>query len=260
MDVMSSSRSAQRCSAVVSWARVGRLSPAVTACSAAGRSTQPRSEDQRRTGPVGCWAEAGCGAEARPAMSLGVGTTLSAVAAAAGRPLATGTAGAGPAAGRTPGAGTTPGGAAGGAARILAISWRGPGAGKTVEVSRRLNEPSIHSRSSTRRSSASPTRSSDWLKSPSAAWSAQRWTTTPCSLADIMPGSRSPSPVISTTSAQARLRASSESSACIAASTPFCTQRPSARVRAPSRTVTRGRTRRRRCSGIGRRSGAASNQ
>ncbi|CAM5437857.1 hypothetical protein SGRIM128S_03491 [Streptomyces griseomycini] len=41
-------------------------------------------------------------------------------------------------------------------------------------------------------------------------------------------------------SEQARLRASSVSSACIAASTPFCAQRPSLRVSAPSRTVTRG--------------------
>ncbi len=207
--------------------------------------------------------------EGRAARSFGVGTTLSA-AAGCGRPSAAGVSPAGvAAAGRTVGGtpagtpfGTTLGRVAGGAARILAISCRAPapGAGKRLAVSRSEKDPSIHSRSRTRRSSASPTRSSDWLKSPSAACSAHRWTATPCSLAVIMPGSRSPSPVISTTSAQARLRASSESSACIAASTPFCTQRPSARVSAPSRTVTRGRTRSRRCSGIGRRSGAASNQ
>ncbi len=57
--VMSSSRSAQRCSAVVSWARVGM--EAASAGSAAGRSTQPLSEDQRRVAEVG-----GCGAAWAP--------------------------------------------------------------------------------------------------------------------------------------------------------------------------------------------------
>jgi len=63
-----------------------------------------------------------------------------------------------------------------------------------------------------------------------------------------------------TSQPEARLRASSVSSACMAASTPFCAQRPSLRVRAPSRTVTRGITRSLRCSGCGTRSGAPSNQ
>ncbi|CAM5475222.1 hypothetical protein STANM309S_06050 [Streptomyces tanashiensis] len=61
-------------------------------------------------------------------------------------------------------------------------------------------------------------------------------------------------------SEQALFRASSVSSVCMAASTPFCAQRPSLLVRAPSRTVTRGMTRSLRCSGWGTRSGAPSNQ
>ncbi len=148
-----------------------------------------------------------------------------------------------------------------GAERIAAISGRGTGGGAHTPVTSFARTAwVIQARSSTRRSSASATRSSDWLKSPSAACTAHRWTATPCSLAAIMPGSRSPSPVTRTTSEQARLRASSVSSACIAASTPFCAQRPSLRVRAPSRTVTRGITRSLRCSGCGTRSGAPSNQ
>lgn len=46
----------------------------------------------------------------------------------------------------------------------------------------------------------------------------------------------------------------------MAASTPFWAHRPSLRVSAPSRTVTRDITRNLRCSGCGTRSGAPSNQ
>ncbi|PNE43510.1 hypothetical protein AOB60_00965 [Streptomyces noursei] len=76
-------------------------------------------------------------------------------------------------------------------------------------------------RSSRCRSSASTTRSADWLYSPSAACTAQRWMATPWSLAAITPGSRSPSPVISTMSLPAWLREKSVNWACMAASTPI---------------------------------------
>nr|EIF89215.1 hypothetical protein [Streptomyces tsukubensis NRRL18488] len=74
--VMSSSRSAHRCSALVSWARVGSDAVSGGSPRVPARSIHPLSEDQRRVAEAG---GCGCGPGARrAARSLGVGTPLAA--------------------------------------------------------------------------------------------------------------------------------------------------------------------------------------
>src|SRR5690242_2765821 len=137
---MSASRSAQRCSAVVTWARVGR--PLV---SASPRSAvQFLSEDQRRVAlGAGCGGWGAAWARPRSARSLGVGTGLPGGAAGAGpgeEPFF-----AGCAAGGGGGAGVDSGS---GAERIAAISGRisgrGPGGGQIPATSRARIAAVIH--------------------------------------------------------------------------------------------------------------------
>ena len=137
-------------------------------------STQPLSEDQRRVAAGGGLLGGGWAAGRRaaaPARSLGVGTPLAPAAGArpgapfcrrpAARPAVLRGCRRRPALAR--GRGERPDSGSG-AERIAAISGRGAGGGAQIPP-RSLARTAlvIHARSSTRRSSASATRSSDWL-------------------------------------------------------------------------------------------------
>ncbi|CAM5625886.1 hypothetical protein SGRIM128S_00584 [Streptomyces griseomycini] len=134
---------------------------AASAGSATGRSTQPLSEDQRRVADAGC---GGCWTPGprRAARSLGVGTPLTAGVRSA-LPFRAPAAGCcGSCAVRSAAAVSADSGS--GAERIAAISGRAAGGGVHTPVdSLARTARVIHARSSTRRSSASATRSSDWL-------------------------------------------------------------------------------------------------
>ncbi len=131
---MSSSRSAHRCSAVVSWASVGMAATSGGSATAPGRSTQPLSEDQRRVAVAGCCTGWAPGARSA-ARSLGVGTPLGAVARSWVPFSATAAAGgcAGCSAGRSDAVPSADSGS--GAERIAAISGRGAGGGAQTPVS-----------------------------------------------------------------------------------------------------------------------------